>query len=294
MQEQDRLIQGMAAGGDFRIIAAQTTDSVREVTRRLDLSPVAAIALGRALTGATLLARLLDKHWRHQKVSIRFDGGGPAGIVIAEAAVDGSMRGTIGHPHVTGDLDDIGAAIGRGGMMTVVRATPPTGRPYTSQTRIESGEIATDLTSYLAHSEQIPSAVLLGVRCRPDGVSAAGGMVVQAFPHAQSEHVELIEQQIRSAPSLSELLETMPIEDAVREVLGGVEYKQIDSSFNVPLQYRCSCSRERALASIGLFGESEISDMISSGGTSVSCHFCGEQYEFSSDDLLALGKAADA
>lgn len=294
MQEKDRLIQGMAAGGDFRILAAQTTDTVREATRRLDLSPVAATALGRALSGAALLARLLDKHWRHQKVSIRFDGGGPLGLIVAEASVDGAIRGTVGHPHVAGDIADIGSAVGRGGMMTVIRATPPDGRPYTSQMRIETGEIASDLTSYLAGSEQIPSAVLLGVRSRSTGITAAGGIIVQAFPHTSDEDIAAMEERIRSARPLSELLETMPVEEAVRIVLGDLDYKQIDPSFNVPLRYECGCSRDRALASLGLFGLEEVADMIQKGGTTVTCHFCGENYVFSADDLLALGKAADA
>lgn len=294
MHEKDRLIQGIAAGGDFRILAARTTDTVREATRRLDLAPVAATALGRALTGAALLARLLDKHWRHQKVSLRFDGGGPLGLVMAEASVDGAIRGTVGHPRIDGDLSDVGSAVGRGGMMTVIRATPPDGRPYTSQIRIESGEIAADITSYLASSEQIPSAVLLGVRCRPEGVTAAGGMVVQAFPHTSDEDIAAMEERIRKAPSLSDLLETTPIEEAVRTVLGELDYRQIDASYNVPLRYECGCSRDRALASLGMFGLEEVGDMIQKGGTTVTCHFCNESYEFSGDDLLALGKAADA
>lgn len=290
----DRLVQMIASGGNFRILAADTTDAVREVTARLDLSPVAATALGRAMTGAALLARLLDKHWRDQKVTVRFDGGGPLGILLAEASVDGRIRGTVGNPRVEGDLQDIGSAVGRDGMMTVIRATPPAGRPYTSQVRIQSGEIAADLTQYLASSEQIPSAVLLGVRCRPDGVSSSGGVVIQAFPHTSPEEIDQMEERIRSAPSLSDLLETMPVEDAVRELLPGVDVRQLDSAHDVPLRYECGCTRERALASVRFFGQADLDEMMIAGGTEVSCHFCGSRYEFSAEDLVALSRPADA
>lgn len=290
----DRLTQGIAAGGNFRILAASTTHSVQEVTRRLDLSPVAATALGRAMTGAALLARLLDKHWRDQKVSIRFDGQGPLGLLLAEASVDGRMRGTVDNPQADGELSDIGAAVGSEGMMTVIRATPPAGRPYTSQVKIETGEIAADLTQYLASSEQIPSAVILAVRCRPEGVTAAGGIVVQAFPHTPQEDIDAMESRIAAAPHLSELLETLSLDDAVRAILGDIDYRPLDQAWDVPLRYECGCTRERALNSLQLFERGELSDMIAEGGTEVRCHFCAEIYRFSGDDLLAVTRAADA
>lgn len=292
--QDDKLVQAVAAGGNFRILSARTTSSVQEVTTRLDLSPVAASALGRAMTGAALLARLLDKHWRDQKVVVRFDGRGPLGVVLAEASVDGRMRGTVGNPQAAGELSDIGSAIGRNGMMTVIRSTPPSGRPYTSQVRIETGEVAADLTTYLATSEQIPTAVILGVRCRTEGVTAAGGLVIQAFPHTPQEEIAAMEERIRNAPRLSDLLEHSSIDEAVREILGDFDYRQSDPAFDVQLRYECGCTRERALASIELFGASELQDMIVKGGTEVVCHFCAERYEFSGDELLALTKPADA
>src|SRR5512142_2046371 len=178
----DRLIQGMAGGGDFRILAAQTTNPVETAREILALSPVAADALGRALTGSLLLARLLDKDVRNQYVTLRFEGTGPLGIVIAEANVTGGARGFVGNPVPTDTSLDVSRAIGHG-MLTVVRGTPPEGKPYTSQVTLETGGIATELTRYLARSEQIASAVLLGVLNRRDGVAAAGGIIIQAFPH---------------------------------------------------------------------------------------------------------------
>ncbi len=280
----DRLIQGMAGGGDFRILAAQTTNTVETAREILDLSPVAADALGRALTGSLLLARLLDKDVRNQYVTLRFEGNGPLGAVIAEANVTGGARGYVANPIPQDPSLDVSRAIGRG-MLTVVRGTPPQGKPYTSQVTLETGGIATELTRYLSRSEQIASAVLLGVLNRRDGVAAAGGIIIQAFPHTSDQAIAEVENRIRETPPLSTLLEKMPIEHVVATVLEGMKYKQIDESFNVPLEYRCSCSRERALAPIALFGREEIRQMIDEGGTDVTCQFCGRKYSFTSEDL---------
>jgi molecular chaperone Hsp33 len=287
MTTGDRLIQGMAAHGDFRIIAAQTTNTVETAREILDLSPVAADALGRALTGSILLARLLDKDVRNQYVTLRFEGTGPLGTVIAEANVSGGARGWVAHPAPPDPTLDVSRGIGRG-MLTVVRGTPPAGKPYTSQVTLEGGGIAQELTHYLARSEQIASAVLLGVMNRREGVAGAGGIIIQAFPHATEEAIAAVERRIKEAPPLSTLVEKMPIEAVVAQVLHGLDYKQIDESFNVPLSYSCSCSRERALAPLALFSKDEIREMVDEGGSEVVCQFCGRKYSFTREDLLAL------
>lgn len=289
----DRLIQGMAEGGDFRIIAAQTTESVETAREILDLAPVATDALGRALTGSLLLARLLDKHVKHQYVTLRFQGNGPLGVVIAEGKATGGVRGWVENPVPTDSSLDVKRAIG-GGMLTIVRGTPPVGRPYTSQVPLTGSGVAEEITHYLMRSEQIASAVLLGVLNRRDGVAAAGGIIVQAFPHASEESIAKMETCIKEAPRLSALLERMPIEEAVATVLHGCDYKQIDASFNVPVAYSCSCSRERALAPLSLFSDQELGEMIRDGGTEVACQFCGRKYQFSADDLLGLSARHEA
>lgn len=293
MEKNDYLIQGMAGGGDFRVIAAQTTTAVETAREILDLAPVAADALGRVMTGSLLLARLLDKDVRNQYVTLRFEGNGPLGTVIADATVGGAVRGYVANPVPEDPLLGVEAAIGNG-MLTVVRGTPPAGKPYTSQLLLAGTGVANDLTRYLMRSEQIASAVLLGVLNRRDGVAAAGGIVIQAFPHATEESIARLEKKIGEAPPLSTLLEKMPIEDVVATVLQGMDYKQIDAGYTVPVAYSCPCSRERALASITLLGKDEIIDIINEGGTTVACQFCGRKYVFSDDDLLALTATHDA
>ncbi|PYQ33757.1 MAG: redox-regulated molecular chaperone Hsp33 [Acidobacteria bacterium] len=293
MEQGDRLIQGMAEGGDFRILAAGTTRTVDTARELLDLAPVATDALGRALTGSILMARLLDKNVKHQYVTLRFEGDGPLGVMIAEANVAGAARGWVANPVPLDETLDVSRAIGRG-LLTVVRGTPPAGKPYTSQIELKGSGVAQELTRYLARSEQMSSAVLLGVLNRRRGVAAAGGILIQAFPHASADSVERIEQRIKEAPPLSTLLEKMPIEDVVAAVFHGCHYKQIDSSFNVALSYSCSCSRERALAPLQLFAPDELREMVAQGGSEVVCQFCGRKYRFSAGDLLALNAKPDA
>jgi molecular chaperone Hsp33 len=290
MQNGDRLIQGMAGGGDFRIVAAQTTQTVETAREILDLAPVSADALGRALTGALMLARLLEKNVKNQSVTLRFEGDGPLGTLIAEANVAGGARGWVENPVPDAGLAlDVRHAVGRG-MLTIIRGTPPLGRPYTSQVPLLGSGVAEELTHYLMRSEQIPSAVLLGVFNRREGVAAAGGIIIQAFPHASEESIAKIESRIKEAPPLSTLLEKLTIEEVVATVLHGCDYKPIDASFNVPLAYRCTCTRERALTPLALLPKKDLAEMIEEGGTVVTCQFCGRKYEVSSDELRSVAR----
>jgi molecular chaperone Hsp33 len=285
--EQDHIIQGMAASGHVRVIAARTTTAVETAREILDLSPVAADALGRTMTGALLLARLLDKDLRNQYVTLRFDASGPLGLVVADGTVAGTVRGYVANPVPEDPLLDVEQAIGTG-TLTVIRGTPPLGKPYSSQILTGGKGIATDITRYLMRSEQIASAVLLGVLNRRDGVAAAGGLVIQAFPHTPEEVISAVEAHIKEAPPLSTLIEKMPIEAVVATVLEGLDYKQIDHGYSVPVSYSCSCTRDRALAPLALLDRSEIVEMIEEGGTEVVCQFCGRKYQFSAEDLLSL------
>jgi molecular chaperone Hsp33 len=293
METPDRLIQGMAGGGDFRVLAAQTTTAVETAREILDLSPVAADALGRAMTGSLLLARLLDKDVRNQFVTLRFEGNGPLGVVIADATRSGAVRGYVANPVPEDPTLDVGRAIGTNGKLTVIRGTPPAGKPYTSQLLLEGTGIAQDLTRYLLNSEQIASAVLLGVLNRRDGVAAAGGIVIQAFPHTSEAAIAKLEQRLKEAPRLSTLVEKMPIEDVVATVLQGLDYKQMEG-LDIPVEYRCPCTRERALAPLSLFEREELHEMIDEGGTEVQCQFCGRKYAISAEELLALTAKHDA
>ena len=291
----DRLILGMAGGGDFRVIAAQTTNALEEARLRCDLSPVAAAALGRSLTAAVLLARLLDKQLTHQHVSLRIDGDGPLGSLVAEATIEGQVRGYVANPRYEDTSCVVGEAVGRSGKLTVVRKAPPLGKPYTSQVELVSGEIARDVAHYLASSEQIPTALLLGEYNRPEGVAACGGIVIQAFPHASESAIAAVENGVRTAPPLSLMLDGLTIDEAVAEILRDVDYKRLDPSLDIPISYRCTCTREKALDLYRYFTPQELGEMIREPRDSeATCQFCGQRYSFSSDDLMGLETPPDA
>lgn len=287
MKRNDRVIQGMSGAGDFRVVAVELRGALDEVRMRADLSPVATVALGRAMAGALLLARLLDKNQSDQQITIRIDGGGPLGLLIAEANTAGSVRGFVANPRLdTKGRIDVGAAVGRDGILTVIRTAVPTGKPYSSQIRLVSGEIARDVTEYLLVSEQIQSAVLLGVQVSSSGIESAGGMAVQRFPHGTEEQASHIEKSLAAAPAFSSLLARMPLEDAVSEVLRGHAYRPIDASFDTPVKFRCSCSRERALAPYAVLEREDVREMIDrEGGSVATCQFCGAIYEFTPEEL---------
>lgn len=287
-EKNDRLIQGMAGVGDFRVVAVEIERTLEEIRRRADLSPVATIALGRTIAGALLLARLLDKNQTDQQVTVRVEGGGPLGLVIAEANTLGATRGYVSNPRVDLGSLDVGEAVGRDGVLTVVRTSVPTGRTYSSRIRLVTGEIARDLTEYLLVSEQVRSAVLLGVQVCPSGVESAGGMAVRRFPHGSDVQAGRIESALASAPAFSSLLARMPLEDAVSEILRGNQYKALAPSFAIPVEFRCSCSRDRALAPYAILRRAEIQEMIEDeGGSTATCQFCGAVYEFSAAELEA-------
>ncbi|HTQ80215.1 MAG TPA: Hsp33 family molecular chaperone HslO, partial [Thermoanaerobaculia bacterium] len=199
---------GLAGDGSLRWAVANVTELVEEARDRLDLSPVAAAALGRCLAGAALLLRLASKTPTRLLLEIR--GDGPLGRVLAEADQEGNLRGMVGNPHVdvpptpAGKLD-VGRAVGRG-TLRVLREHEG-GSSYHSQVALVSGEIGEDVAHYLAQSEQSRTAVLLGVLAKPHGVAAAGGMIVEVLPGAPEGTVSQLERNIASIPGVSHLVE---------------------------------------------------------------------------------------
>ncbi len=291
-----RLIRGLAGEGSFRILAAETADVVEEARRRHDLSPTATAALGRALTGAALLAFLLSKTPR-ERVTLKIEGEGPLGHLVAEAGVDGKVRGYVGHPEADVPLSekgklDVGRLIGKGELR--VMRTLPNGEIYDSSVPLVSGEIAEDLAHYLLKSEQIPSAVLLGVRVSPKGpVEAAGGMLVQVLPGASEEAIAKLEANLKEIPGFSSLLKEKGLEGAVRTVLEGLGFeatslKELGLEGGIPVRFACRCSREKARDSLRFFKPEELEDMAKEGGAEVVCRWCGEVYRFSPEEVRAL------
>lgn len=285
----DFLVRATAAGGNVRFLAAVSTSVVAEAARRHDTWPVATAALGRALTGAALLGAGLKGKG---SVTLRIDGGGPLGGIIADADGDGNLRGYVRNPHVEmptnalGKLD-VGAAVGRDGFLYVTRDMGLRDM-YTGTSALVSGEIAEDLTYYLWSSEQTPSAVALGVLIEADGtVRAAGGYLLQLMPATAEADRALLEQNLQALGSVSLAVDAgMTPEAMLVSVLAGMAPKVLD---RLDLRFQCRCSPERAEGILVGLGAAELRHMLEhDGGAELRCEFCAAVYRFGQAELAEL------
>lgn len=222
-----------ATAGDARIYAVTTTHLTQHMNEIHHCSPLAAAALGRTAAGALLLAATMKAG---EAVTVRIKGDGPLGQVMADAR-DYQVRGFVMHPEVMLPLKngklDAGGGVGHYGMITVTRC-PLQGEPFTGVSTLKSGEIAADLTRYLAVSEQTPSSVALGVLIEKDGsVAVSGGYFVQLLPDASEETIKTLEDNILTLPYVTELLQTgLDAEGMIQKVAKGCRWK----SWN-PIQF---------------------------------------------------------
>lgn len=285
----DHLIKATAEG--VRIFAAVTTNLAEEARKRHACYPVAAAALGRTMTGALLLAANLKTT---ECVTLKIQGDGPLGMVVADANADGCVRGYVDHPQVDLPLNAqgklaVGAAVGKG-LISVTRFTGLK-QPFTGSAELLTGEIAEDLTQYLMVSEQTPSSVGLGVLVEKDlRVSAAGGFFVQALPEAEDAVLARIEGNLQTMPPVSQLIQSGA--DARKLVEAVFEGLKIQFYDELPLAFQCHCSKERIESVLISLGEQELASMAQEGKAEVGCHFCAEKYLFSKEELETLLKSA--
>lgn len=289
------LIRGLAGNG-IRIVAADTTSLVQDARERHDTSPTASAALGRTLTGGLLLSHVLLKDAR-DRVTIRFRGDGPLGGIIADAGLDGSVRGYVSNPDVhlpvreDGKLD-VGSAIGQG-ELEVIRSHAPYGDPYSSSVDITTGEVAEDLAIFLAMSEQIRSAIMLGVYVEGGKVVRAGGVLMQALPDATDEELDLVERNVFALGQFTEALAQGSLLEVVDRLSTGM-HLDIMTKDALPLKFACRCSDQKALDALAYFTPEERQAMIDEdGGAEAVCHWCGQKRwieaarfaEISSDEI---------
>lgn len=287
------LLRGMAAGGGLRVIAADTTRLVAEAARRHQTSPTASAALGRTLTGALTLAHVLLKN-PQDRVTLRLRGGGPLGGVIADAGLDGTVRGYVTNPEVylpprsDGKLD-VSGALGPGGDLQVIRAHAPYGDPYSSSVPLASGEIAEDIAVFLAQSEQIASAVLLGVYLEEGRVTRAGGVLFQALPSCHDAALSLLEANIRAFGQLTEAMAHHSLLEISEELCWGLEFTPLETA--LPLSFHCRCSQQKALDAIAYFSPAEREAMIAEdGGAEAVCHWCGEKRWLTPEQIRSISR----
>jgi molecular chaperone Hsp33 len=284
----DYLVRIFTKEGNIRGLACVTTNLVEEARRCHGTFPTASAALGRALTGGALLGALLKTG---QRVALTFEGNGPLKKIIVEAESNGAVRGYVEVPDVymvreDGKLD-VARALGGTGSLTVTKDLGLK-EPYKSIVQLCSGEIAEDLAFYLTESEQIPSAVGLGVYVEPDThVSAAGGFLIQALAPKAEEMVDTLIQRLGQLPPVTQLLrEGNNPEQILERLFAGIPYDTLEKR---ALAFHCSCTRETIERVLRSLGREELSKMIAAQDrTEVRCEFCGRRYRFSREELNRL------
>jgi len=290
----DKLIHGIAADATIRFMAAITTDIANEAVRRHQTSPTVSDALGRVLTGTLLLGASLKEF---DRLTVKIEAMGAVGGIVAEATADGKVRGYVKNPEAElppkeNGKFDVAGIIGEGMFYVIRESGYDLGlhrEPYIGSVPITSGEIAEDFAFYLAKSEQIPSAVLLGVLLQPEEplVKASGGVMIQIMPGANEHIVTMIEDTIRHAPHLTSIIsEGATAEDLVKLVFGVIDFEVLEEK---EVSFECNCSFERAVSLISSLGKEEVAGMLAEDkGAQMTCGFCNEIYTLDENDLRKM------
>lgn len=290
----DYLIRATAENGYVRAFAAVTTETVEAARQAHNTSPVATAALGRLMTGAVMMGA--DMKDDRDLLTVKIGCSGPIKGLVVTADRNGHVKGYAQNPSVmlppneVGKLD-VGGALDTG-VLTVIKDIGLK-EPYVGDTILVSGEIAEDLTYYYATSEQIPSSVALGVLMNKENtVRQAGGYMVQLMPGCPEEVAEKLEKRIREAGPVTGMLDKgMSPEQILTTILSGM--KPDIKPEKTPVEFRCSCSREKVEQAIISLGVGEICSMIGEGKPAeLSCSFCGKKYQFDTDELRKLMKQA--
>ena len=293
MDSMDIIIRATAADGLIKMAVITARDTVERARQLHRLSPTACAALGRTLCGASLLGQAMKEE--NASLTIRLNGGGPIGSVVAVSDHLGNVRGYVGNPTVELPLRpdgklNVGGAVGRDGMLTVSRDLGLRD-PYIGSVQLVSGEIAEDLTAYLLESEQVPSACALGVLVDTDcSVRAAGGFIVQLMPGAEEALIAKLEDNIFLMDQLTTVLDEDGTDAIFAQVLKGFDWHLVGE---YPVSYRCPCTRERVEQALTVIDRSELDEIAAEGKeVSVSCQFCDRVYTFTPQELRALKERA--
>jgi molecular chaperone Hsp33 len=271
-------------------LACVTTDLVEAARKLHQTSRTASAAMGRALTGGLLMGALMK---RGQRLALKFEGNGPLKKIIVEADNDGTARGFVAVPGADAPLRDgklnVSGVLGSQGFLTIIKDLGLK-EPYRGVVKLLTGEIAEDIAYYYHESEQIPSAMGLGVFVTTEGgVTSAGGFLIQALPPSEEKMVDHLIENIRKIPSVTDLLrQGQTPEDILEAIFTGVPYYSLGRK---DLFYRCTCSRVRIERVLISLGADELQRLINEQGEAdVTCEFCGSRYHFSKEELENLRK----
>ena len=290
MQKKDVILRGLAFEGEVSVAVADTTQLVNEAIRIHGLSPLAAAALGRTLTVAAYMCSSLKAERGALSVSVK--GNGVGGSIYVSGDKSLHMRGYIENPNVDlppndkGKLD-VGGCVGKEGYLSVVRDDGDN-RPFVGTTALVSGEIGEDFAAYYAESEQLPTAIAVGVKIGKDGKClGAGGVFLQPMPGAKEENIRKAEEAIYQFGAVSSMLERQTAEEILQEYFGSVKF------YSLLPEYKCNCSRNYIEGVLAAMGESEIRSVIEEQGKiEVHCHYCNTDYIFTPEEAEEIIRRA--
>ncbi|AUI72576.1 Hsp33 family molecular chaperone HslO [Companilactobacillus alimentarius] len=286
----DNLTKAVSKDGKFRVYVVNATQTVQEAQKRHDTWRNSSAALGRTMIGSILVATSTLKE--DELLTTRIQGGGPVGAIVVDADAKGNTKGYITNPHVSlkaredGHID-VKSAVGDKGTLSITKDLHLK-EPFTGEVPLVSGEIGMDFAYYMAKSEQIPSAIGVSVFVEPnEQVGAAGGFLVQTMPGATDKDISKIEANLKIVPNLSTLLnEGLTNEEILDKIMNGLDMKVLD---NMPVQFKCDCSKERFSKSLGTLATKDLQSMIDENhGAEAVCKFCNNKYEFSEADLKKI------
>lgn len=287
----DYIVRAVAADKQIRAFAITSREMVETARQHHNTSPVATAALGRLLTGGAMMGVMMKGE--KDMLTLMMKGDGPINGVTVTADSKGNVKGYVGNPNVlipanyAGKLD-VGAAIGYG-TLTVIKDMGLK-EPYVSQVPLGTSEVAEDLTYYFASSEQVPSAVGLGVLMSKDNtVKQAGGFIVQLMPFADEEVINKLEERVNNISSVTEMLEKgMTPEDILKEVMGDMDVEFTDK---IETGFVCNCSKEKIAKALASISKKDMDEIINDGKEiEVKCDFCNTTYKFSVEELKTLRK----
>ncbi|MBR0366632.1 MAG: Hsp33 family molecular chaperone HslO [Clostridia bacterium] len=290
----DTLIRGNSTDGAIRVFAAITTDTVNEAHRIHGTSATASAAIGRLLTAAAIMG--IQLKGEEDSVTLQINGDGPIGMMVAVTDNNGHVRGYVENPYADLPVNskgklDVGGAVGQG-FLSVIRDLGLK-EPYIGRTPLVCGEIAEDITYYYAKSEQIPTALALGVLVDTNlSIKAAGGFMIQLMPEADDKTAEQLTEMIASLPPVTDMIsEGMTAEDIAFAVTNGFDML-LENNAAHPM-YECKCSRERMERALISIGKDELKSIIDEQGEAeMGCRFCDKKYVFDKNELEALYEKA--
>ena len=280
-------------GGQARAFLTQSTRMVQDARSTHRLSRVATAALGRLLTGASMMGCMLKNDGDSLTAFIK--GGGPLGTVMAVAKADGSVKGYVDNPDIEPPLRpdgklDVGGAVGRDGQLTVIKDLGLK-EPYIGRVNLRSGEIGEDLAMYFTASEQTPSLVSLGVLVGEE-VLAAGGLIIQIMPDCSEVALKSIEMSAPMFMNISRTFQEYGLNGAMQQLLGHLEPEIIGTARPA---YRCDCNRDRFERGLISLGREELTTLINEDhGAEVNCYFCNKTYRFTETQLRTLLQRAQS